>query len=53
MEAILLAYHNPIQIPIGFIECLRDEPGAFEYFHNFLEADQKNITIGSMDKKRR
>jgi len=53
VEAILLAYHNPVQIPIGFIECLRDEPDANEHFHNFLEADQKNKTIGSMDKKRR
>ena len=40
-EAILFANNDPLQIPIEFIECLRDEPDAYKHFHNFSEAEQK------------
>ena len=41
VEIILFADNNPPEIPIEFIECLRDEPEAYFHFHNFSEAEQK------------
>ena len=37
VEIILFADNDPLEIPIEFIECLRDEPEAYMHFYNFLK----------------
>lgn len=41
IEVILFPDNDPLEIPMEFIECLRDEPDAYKHFHNFSEAEQK------------
>jgi hypothetical protein len=41
VEIILFADNDPLEIPVEFLECLRDEPEAHSNFFKFTEAEQK------------
>lgn len=41
IEVILFADNDPIEIPVEFTECLRDEPSAHKAFFHYTESEQK------------
>lgn len=41
VKVVLFHDVDPLQIPDDFLQCLRDEPAAYEVFHRFNESNQK------------
>ncbi|MES2372714.1 MAG: YdeI/OmpD-associated family protein [Bacteroidota bacterium] len=52
VEIILFADNDPLEIPMEFIECLRDEPEAYKQFYQFTEAEQKRYIDWIYDSKK-
>jgi hypothetical protein len=41
VKIILFADTDPLYIPDEFLQCLRDDPQAYQTFHNFSESNKK------------
>ena len=52
VEIILFADNDPLEIPMEFVECLRDEPEAYKQFYHFTEAEQKRYIDWIYDSKK-
>ena len=43
IHVVLYPDDTSFEIPAEFIECLKDEPAAYDFFHSLSETEQKSI----------